>query len=320
MEAFFTMLENVIIFVALAVPGFLLAKLKLIKKEHSGVLSALLVNVGVPFLIISSLQNVTIDEEISLALVLIGVIGVAFTFLMFFLSAFLTNKSEETKKRGMTRFAMIFANNGFLGIPLAQATFGNGSKALAFLIILNVLSNILMYTVGVYLISGDKKSIQLKKAFINPFVISFVSGILLNVLRNAVNLDVIFDPIADYSTKLGNMVTPLSMIVIGIKLADVPLGKIFTTGKMYFTSFIRLVAFPALGVGLMFLLTTFLPVNIDMIKAFFVAFATPVAGLASTFADQHNGDAEHGVIYTLGSTVLSVATIPVLYLLLNLLF
>jgi predicted permease len=321
MEAFFTMLQNVIIFVALAVPGFLLAKLKLIKKEHSGVLSALLVNVGVPFLIISSLQNVTMDGEISLALVLIGVIGLAFTFLMFFLSAFLTNKSEETKKRGMTRFGMIFANNGFLGIPLAQATFGNGSKALAFLIILNVLSNIMMYTVGVYLISGDKKSIQLKKAFINPFVISFVAGILLNLLRSWLpDFNVVFNPVVDYSTKLGNMVTPLSMIIIGIKLADVPFGKLFTTGKMYFVSFIRLIAFPVLGVALMFLLRTFLPVTVDMIKGFFVAFATPVAGLASTFADQHNGDAEHGVIYTLGSTVLSVATIPVLYLLLNLLF
>ncbi len=318
MEAFFTMLENVIIFVALAIPGFLLAKLRLIKKEHSGVLSTLLVNVGVPFLIFSSLQNITIDGETSLSLLLMGVIGLAFTFLMFFLTAFLTNKADETKKRGMVRFAMIFANNGFLGIPLAEATFGIGSKALAFLIILNVLSNIMMYTLGVYLISGDKKSVQLKKAFLNPFVISFVLGIVFNLVRNAVSLDL--SPVASYATKLGNVVTPLSMIIIGIKMADVPFAKIFTTLKMYFVSFIRLIAFPALGIGIMFLLSTFLPVSVDMIKGFFVAFATPVAGLASTFADQHDGDAENAVIFTLGSTVLSVATIPLLYLLLNMLF
>ena len=46
---------------------------------------------------------------------------------------------------------------------------------------------------------------------------------------------------------------------------------------------------------------------------FFVAFAMPTAGLASAFSDQYNGDTDNAVIFTLGTTVPSVATIPVLY-------
>ena len=50
----------------------------------------------------------------------------------------------------------------------------------------------------------------------------------------------------------------------------------------------------------------------------FLALAMPTAGLASAFADQHKGDTENAVIFTLGTTVLSVATIPLLYSLLRL--
>jgi predicted Na+-dependent transporter len=51
----------------------------------------------------------------------------------------------------------------------------------------------------------------------------------------------------------------------------------------------------------------------EVILGAFISFATPTAGLASTFADTHNGDSENAVAFTLGSTVLSVATLPLLY-------
>ena len=54
-----------------------------------------------------------------------------------------------------------------------------------------------------------------------------------------------------------------------------------------------------------------------MIMAFFIGFAMPAAGLASVFADRYSGDTENAVIYTMGTTILSVATIPVLYWVLN---
>ena len=57
----------------------------------------------------------------------------------------------------------------------------------------------------------------------------------------------------------------------------------------------------------------------DAIIGFFVAFAMPAAGLATAFADQYQGDVENAVIGTLGSTILSILTIPVLYWALRLL-
>ena len=54
MGAFLSMLSSVAIFVALAIPGYLLIKTKTLKVEQSIALSKLLMWVGMPFLILSS--------------------------------------------------------------------------------------------------------------------------------------------------------------------------------------------------------------------------------------------------------------------------
>lgn len=55
----------------------------------------------------------------------------------------------------------------------------------------------------------------------------------------------------------------------------------------------------------------------SVILGVFVAFAMPTAGLSATFADEYGGDSENAVVFTLGTTVLSVITIPALYWLVN---
>ena len=105
-----------------------------------------------------------------------------------------------------------------------------------------------------------------------------------------------------------------------MKLAGVEIKKLFTSGGMYYVSAVRLILYPIVSVALMYVLQLIPVLSLDSnaVIAFFVAFAMPTAGLASTFSDQYTGDTENAVIYTLGSTVLSIATIPVLYWLLRL--
>ena len=82
---------------------------------------------------------------------------------------------------------MIFANSGFLGIPLASAVFGSNSPIVIHIILLNILSNILMFTVGVYLISGDAGHVRIKNALLNPVLLAFILGIALNLCTLIVN-------------------------------------------------------------------------------------------------------------------------------------
>ena len=70
---------------------------------------------------------------------------------------------------------------------------------------------------------------------------------------------------------------------------------------------------PALAVGVALLLRLFMTVDSDIILGYFIALAMPTAGLASAFSDRYDGDTENAVANTLGTTILSIATIPVLY-------
>ena len=310
-DALIIMLKNVIVFVALAIPGYLLIKAKLLKKEQSGALSMLLMYVGMPFLIFSStINNITINTELLATIGIVLGIGVVYTFAMFFVSKPLTKMEREQKTQGMMRFSSVFSNNGFLGIPLAMAVFGAGSMALMVVIILNIVTNVLMYTLGIYLISGDRKAISLKKAFLNPVLIAFVIGIIANLL----NVKGYVPEVATYSTHFSNLVTPISMTILGMKMGGVKFLELFKSWKTYYVSALKLIVFPMIIVAIVFVLNQVTAIiTPDMVLGVLIAFAMPTAGLASTFSDNFGGDTENAVAFTLGTTVLSIITIPLLY-------
>ena len=329
MDALLPMLINVLIFVALALPGYILVKTKIIKSSDSASLSKLLTYVALPFMIFVGAQNINLSGDFLALAGITTVAGIVITVGCFFLSKplamkrlFNKNSNNETesektvtaeKSRGVMRFAMAFSNNGFLGIPLAVAVFSGNAQIQAIVIILNIITNLFLYTLGIYLISGDKNMISIKKALLNPVLIAFVLGIIFNAFGIAKAVP----EVTKYATHLNNLVTPISMIILGIKLADIPLKSLFTSPFAYYVSAIKLVLVPLLAVLIAVALKALFNLSNDIIMGFFIGFAMPTAGLASTFADNYSGDTKNAVIYTLSSTILSVITIPLLYLLLT---
>ena len=315
MDALWIMLKNVIVFVALAVPGFILVKSKMLTQAQSGALSKLLMYVGMPFLILTNIvAKITFNKELLLMMGVVALIGGVYTFATFFLSKPITAMEKEEKTKGMMRFCSVFSNNGFLGIPLAMAVFGAGSKELMVVIILNIITNILMYTLGIYLVSGDKKAISFKKAFLNPVLIAFIIGVGLNLLK----VKSYVPEVVDYSAHFSNLVTPISMIILGMKLGTVKFTALFKSWKMYYVAALKLVVFPLIIVAIAFLVKmVWSVIDMAVVLGVFIAFATPTAGLASTFSDNYDGDTESAVVFTLGTTVLSVLTIPLIYWLIS---
>lgn len=319
MTEFFIMLRNVAVFVALALPGFILVKIGSLKQEQSGALSKVLMYVGMPFLILTStINNLVFNKDLIAMIAIVAAIGIVYTLVMFFLSKPLTAMERQEKTRGMMRFSAVFTNNGFLGIPLAMAVFGAGSIVLTVVIIINIITNILMYTLGIYLISGDKSTISWKKALLNPVLIAFVIGILFNLFQ----VKDYVPEISTFSTHFSNIVTPISMTILGMKMGGVKFLSLFKSWKTYYVSALKLVVFPMAIVGMLLICReTFADafIDSDMIIGVFIAFAMPTAGLASTFADSFDGDTENAVAFTLGTTILSIVSIPILYWLLSLL-
>ena len=316
MSTLIIMLKNVIIFVLLAVPGYLLVRKGMLKQAESGALSKLLTNVGMPGLILSSTLKLEFTGEFARSIVTAGIVGAVFVVLMFLTSTLFVRGETDPKRRGMMRFCMVFANNGFIGIPLARAVFGEASPVMAYVIILNIIFNVLMFTLGVYLIAGNKNAVNVKKAVLNPVLISFLAGVALNLT----GVPAMLPELQTYATHFSGIVTPLSMVILGMKLAGVQLPRLFTSGRMYYVSAVRLMIYPNIITAAMLFLQHIpaFAFGTDAIIGFFIAFAMPTAGLASAFSDQHHGDTENAVIFTLGTTILSIATIPALYWLLRL--
>lgn len=321
MEAFIPMLKNVILFVLLAVPGYILVKCKALKQEQTGVLSKLLMYVGMPFLIISGTLGISFNKETISGMAFSAILGIILTFGFFFLSKLLSRiKSVESldplwnkKRQGIIRFSQIFANNGFLGLPLAAAVFGSSSPVFTYLVVLNIINNVFIYSLGTYLISGDKNTISLKSTLLNPVLLSFIIGIILNLL----GVSKMVPELVTFSDHFKNLVTPISMLILGMKLAGIKFSSMFKSRGLYYVSSIKLILFPAIAVALTYLFTIIVPTDsVNLILAMFIAFSMPVAGLATAFADRYDGDTENAVIFTLGTTILSIITIPLLYMLL----
>ena len=120
MDALWQMLINVLIFVALAIPGYILVKTKILNTSESGALSKLLTYVGMPFLILSSTLGIKFERSFIVTAIVSAIACIILTVIIFFITYLITTRQDDNKKRGMMRFAMTFSNNGFLGIPLAM--------------------------------------------------------------------------------------------------------------------------------------------------------------------------------------------------------
>ena len=77
MDAFIIMLRNVLVFLALAVPGYLLVKLKILKEEDTPPLSKVLVKIGLPALIFANSLNMNVKGKEALTLGIVAIVSLA---------------------------------------------------------------------------------------------------------------------------------------------------------------------------------------------------------------------------------------------------
>ena len=317
MNEFSIMLRNVILFVLLAIPGYLLVKTKHLKSSDSGVLTTILLYLGLPFMILVNTLNLQISAETVKGILLTIVIFILGEIALIFLSKIFSKFEPLDDQRRMARFCMIFPNNGFIGLPLALALFEGSalSVVIVYTAVANVLTNVLWPTYGNYMLSGDKKHISAKGLLTNFVLIAFVVGVILNLLGFSGDIK---DIVVDYSNYLKGVVVALSMTILGMKFADIKIIKLFTSIKVYYVSFVRLLISPVLVVGVLLLIRILMPIANEIIIAAYITFSMPTAPIAAMLSDKFGMDSENSVLYALGTTLFSVVTIPVLYLLLNL--
>ena len=292
------LLQQTIIMFALMLLGLLLSRRGMITEQGSRDLSNVLLYAVIPCVILRSYMSEFSTEKLrAMGLsALIAVIAFAASIAVAYLTC-------GTRLR-IENFAVAFGNAGFIGIPLVTAVFG--PEAAFYVVSFSTFANLLQWTYGIVIISGKKETMNLRMVFVNPVFISMVIGIALFVLQPT--LPTVVTGTIGYIAD-GN--TVLAMIILGYYLSKVQLRGLFADVRLYLFSALRLLVVPAVTI-LVFLPFPFARGEITLITL--IAAATPIASSTAIFAQKFDQDYRRAVSYVCLSTILSVATLPLVML------
>lgn len=305
--------QMVIIFILIGI-GMILYRSKMLSEETSKQISGIIINVTNPALLICS----AFDDgpKVSLRELSIAFVSYAAVFALLIVIGFLIPCLLRVPKRLHYTYQMltIFGNVGFIGIPLASAVLG--SESLIFVSIFNLLFNLLIYTFGMSMLhraaagqAADTDSIprhnsasgRLQK-LVNAGTISAVFTIVFYL--GDFHVPVVISSTLSYT---GRATTLLSMLVLGVSVAQMAPKDIFSHPRLYLFTLLRQILVP---IGCVILLRGLID-NKLILNTMLLMVAVPAANMPLMIAKQMDMDTEsisQGIILT---TVLSLVTVPV---------
>lgn len=284
--------------------GLVLCKVKLAEVSHGKTMSAILIYVLGPAMIINSFLNLEYTKEnvISIGKFFLVVLAVQLLFFVL-LYAIFHKKYRDAKYRIMSA-AGVLGNVGFLGMPIVNSIYPLEPIVLCYSSINVMAMNLIVFTAGVFMITNDKKYISLRGAIFNPTTIAIVISLPLFFL--GVTLP---NAAMDGLGLLGKMVTPVCMMILGMRLSEAKVKDVFGQKFVYFTCLLKLVAFPIFA----FIIVSFLPFLDSVAKGCVVALACmPSGAIIQSLAELHECEQEIAANVVLLTTILSVITIPLM--------
>jgi len=214
----------------------------------------------------------------------------------------------DKSRRYAYRMLAIFGNVGFIGIPFSSAVLG--TQSLIFVSICGLTFNMIIYTYGVASFKATAAVQNPEDNKGNEFTLKNIinSGTVFAVLTIAVYLmDVkIPDMVSNTLTYIGNCTTFLSMLVLGVSVAQMVPKEVFSRWRLYVFVVVRQILVP---IAIVFILKPFIT-NQLIISTVAVMASMPAANLPLMMAKQFGVKEDMisaGIILT---TVASIITIP----------
>ena len=308
MTAFLISLFAVAILLVTAVPGYLLMKKRMLSESCIPGFSKVLLFVCQPCLAMYSFRDVSFSWRMlanigifAALIILVHVLMLAGSYLI------LKNKAKDPIYRIIT-IGTTFGNCAFFGIPIIEALLPESASGLiVYTTVYAAVMNVLGWTVGSAIISQDIKYMSLKKIFVNPAMIGTLLALLVFILRIDFPADV--DSMIECTAR---MATPLSMIVMGMRLATMKLSEVFKDYRIYLTIAVKQFVMPLVAFGIVMLLCF---IDLDLRKILFITCACPAASIVLNFAEIVGEGQKSAANLVLVSTMCSIVTLPIVMLL-----
>lgn len=367
------MLQQMIVMFLMMAVGYLCYRKQILTEEVSRKVSAIVVNVANPCMILSSALTDQQMQGKELVQTL-AIVVMMYAFLLAVAQLLPRILCIQKESRGAYAAMTVFANIGFMGFPVLAAMYGNG--ALLYGAVFQIPFNILIYTYGVAVLTrkpgacakteqdvkaevdvkteqdvkaepdvnaevdvkaepngkaGERQdaqgitaavngkseniengseqqgklqgTVEIVKKIFNIGVIACIAAMLLYFLQTPVP-----SFLQAFITNLGNLTAPLSMMIIGASLAQMPLKELFLDKKLLLFSLVKLLLLPAVWM----IMVNRVAEQEILRGVCLVMMATPAGSMTAMLAQQYGGDyetASRGVALT---TVLSVITMPLL--------
>ena len=291
------------------IPGFILKKTKLADDRLPLGFTNTILYITQPAMIVVGFFRPRDIEILKNAAIVFVATFVIHTLFLFAVKLFY--RGADAEKRKVYRFGTVFANAGYMGIPLISMVFGNEAAIYASVYIVGF--NFFCWSFGALIYSEDKSFISPRKMLVNAATIPTAVGILFFVtdaysLIPSVAAAFTFEAL----TMLKDTVAPMSMMIIGMRLADLDLKGAFKDKYLYMGLVLRLIVFPAGVFELLFLANLCGLYSEIGFAVILICASTPVASATCRFAEKFGSDSVTASKFVSISTILSIFTMPVM--------
>jgi len=291
--------EQVLVLFALIGLGALSRIVKTMDDDAVRGATALLLNFVTPCLLIATFQRDYSHDQLA-TIGLAAAIGFAFHFISIALAyAFL--RDSDPSRDTVLKFAVVFTNAGFMSLPLQKEVLGPDGVFCGAVIV--GVFQILCWTFGVWLMGGRGTKLPLSKIVFNPGILGTAAALAL--FLSGIRLPPI---IAKPCAMMGELNTPLAMIVIGYHLAGSHVSGVIHDRKAFLAMFLRLAVSP---LAIVAILAAFGHWDRTLLVASVIAASAPTAAITTIFAVQYKRDIALSVELVSFTTLASIVSMPV---------
>lgn len=296
------LLKQMIVLAIMMGIGFFLAKKDILDPKTSKNLSWIVVNICNPALMISAAlgENTLAKETLIKTVYIAGGFYLVLLILGFFMPYILRDKENKAYS-----LMLVFGNVGFMGYPVLASMYGPEAVLLAS--IFNIFFGVLIYTYGILVISGRKFELKNMKLLINSGIISAILEIIIFI--NQIKLP---EFMTKSFTMIADLTAPLSMMIIGSTFVGLSIKKLIKDWRIMVFTLIRMIIVPIAMFPLFKLFVT----DEMLLGVCLVMVAVPVGSMNVMLAGQYGGNIETSSKGVAITTVISVATMPLLFMLL----
>lgn len=290
------------LFIVIAL-GYMLNRMGIFDQVLNKKLTTLLLSVTTPAMILNSVlsnENTASLNEIGMVFLVAIIVFAILPIISFILVKVMRIPRHQ---QGLYMFMTVFSNIGFMGFPVMQAIFGN--EAVFYTAIFNMGFNLLVFSLGIVMMNyGSENKVKLNiKNVLTPGVIASVVALLIYFTKLSFPLVIV-----NTCSMIGNITTPIAMLLIGSTLANMPIKEVFNDLRIYPYTFIKQIIFPILA----FPILQFFIQDTYLLGITFIMIAMPVANSAVLFATEYGGDVRLAAKSVFLTTLVSVVTIPAL--------